>query len=302
MAFPAIISVAGMGATIVAFAALAFPFLYIFTAPDGFSSLVPDTRPPDHRSTAPATFNDVGGPVVSCKPSIYRTEIVSLDPLLIYIHSFVHKDEIDSLLTAANSLFKSSQGNKANRNTRSPDRTSSRTVLPLQDHTVQCVLARAREFMGTVVLDGEDEISPPQVVRSTAESKFNTPQDWYGGEDDDTRTTLNHIANIRVTLHDKCTGGETYYPNIAPLAGARHHPAEDVQCTSCSAWRNSGRIFKTHEDGGLAFSPVQGNAIFTVDVHGNGSRDDRTIYADLAVKEGVNIAMNLWPKRTSPAV
>lgn len=302
MTSPAIISVAGIGATIVAFAALAVPFLYIFTAPDGFSSLVPDTHPPDHGSTAPIALNNVRRPVISCKPSIYRTEIVSLDPLLIYIHSFVHKDEIESLLTAANFLFKSFQVNKANQNTRKPDRTSSRAVLPLQGPIVQCVLTRAREFMGTVMHNGKDEIGPPQVVRYTAESKFITPQDWYEEEDDNTRTTLNHIASIRVTLHDNCIGGETYYPHIGPLAGARDHPADDVQCTSSLDWKSSGRIFNKREDGGLAFRPIQGNAIFTIDAHRNGSRNDRTMYADLAVKEGVNIAMNLWPKRTSPVV
>lgn len=299
MTFPAIISVAGIGATIMAFAALAVPFLYIFTAPEGYSSLVPDTRPPDY-SFASQAAQDVEAPVLSCKPSNYRTEIICLDPLLIYIHSFVHNNEIESLLAITNPLIKSSQVTNTDQNPRYPDRTSSRAVLPLQDHTVQCVLSRAREFMGTVLLDGRDEIGPPQVVRYTAGSNLNTPQDWYEGEDDNARTTFNHIASIRVTLHADCTGGEMYYPFVGPLAG--DHSAEDSQSMGSLNGRKTGPIFKEHEDGGLAFRPLQGNAIFTIDIHRNGSRDSRTKHAALPLIEGEEIAMNLWPERNSAIV
>lgn len=299
MTFFAIVSVAGIGATIVAFAALAVPFLYIFTAPEGFSSLVPDTLPPDYSFTAPATLNGVETPFLSCNPSNYRTEIISLDPLLIYVHSFVHKNEIESLLTIIEPLLESSRIDKPDQNTRGPDRTFSRAILPPQDPIVQCLLTRAREFMGTLMHDGRDDIGPPQVVQYTAGSKLNKAQDWYE-EDDNTRTTVNHIASIRVTLHDDCTGGETYYPYVRPLTG--DHSAEGVQSVSFLDRRTLGPAFKMHEDGGLVFRPMQGNAIFTFDVHRNGSRDDRTKHVVLPLTEGEEIAMNLWPKRNSPIV
>lgn len=294
MTFPAIVSIAGVGATIVAFATLAVPFLYIFTAPEGFSSLVPDAHPPDYSFTAAAALNGVEPPFLSCKPSNYRTEIVSLEPLLIYIHSFVHKTEIESLLAVVDPLLESSQVDKADQNTRNPDRTPSRAVLPLQDPIVQCLLTRAREFMGTLMNDGRDEIGPPQVARYTAGSKFNKAQDWFAG-DDNTRATVNHIASIRVTLHDDCTGGETYYPYVRPLTG--DHSAEDVQSTSFLGGTNSGPVFKHHKNGGLVFRPLLGNAIFTFDIHRNGSRDDRTKHVVLPLTEGEEIAMNLWPER-----
>lgn len=299
MNFRAVVSVAGIGATVVSFAALAVPFLYIFTAPEGFLSLVPDAHPPDYSFAAPAALNGVQAPLLSCKPSNYRTQIVSLDPLLIYIHSFVHKNEIESLLATIDPLLESSQADKANQNTHDPDRTSSRAFLPLEDTTVQCLITRAREFMGTLMLDGRDEIGPPQAVRYTAGSKFNQAQDWYAG-DDNTWTTVNHIASIRVTLHDDCTGGETYYPHVRPLTGDLS--AEDAQSMSFLDPRNSDPILKNHEDGGLVFRPLQGNAIFTFDVHRNGSRDDRTKHIVLPLTEGEELAVTLWPERDSSIV
>lgn len=299
MSFPAVVSVAGIGATIVSFAALAVPFLYIFTAPEGFLSLVPDAHRPDYSFAAPAALDGVEAPLLSCKPSNYRTQIVSLDPLLIYIHSFVHENEIESLLAIIDPLLESSQADKADQNTRDPDRTFSRAVLPPEDTLVQCLLTRAREFMGTLMHDGKDEIGPPQVVRYTAASKCNKAQDWYAG-DDNTRTTVNHIASIRVTLHDDCTGGETYYPHVRPLTGDLS--AEDGQSMSFLDRRNSGPFFKNHENGGLMFRPLQGNAIFTFDVHRNGSRDDRTKHVVLPLTEGEELAMTLWPERDSSIV
>lgn len=256
---------------------------------------VPDFPfPAPFKSTAPAP----NATAFLCAPSAYRTEIVSLDPLLIYIHGFLHTDEIDSLLATAEPLFKPSTVTKYGRKVDTPDRTSSSAGLPLRDPTVHCVLARARDFMGTM-MRAEDEMGPPQLVRYTAGQQFNIHHDWYDTPQrayDGSRRTFNRVASFFAILEDDCTDGETYFPHVAgyPVHGRYRRAVEDAQSRG---WKESNPTWREHKDGGLAFRPVRGNALFWVNLHANGTGDERTVHAGLTVGEGLKTAMNIWPRQ-----
>lgn len=260
---------------------------------------VPDFPfPAPFRSTSPAP----NATAFVCAPSAYHTEIVSLDPLLIYIHGFLHADEIDSLLTTAEPLFKPSTVTKYGRNVGTPDRTSSSAGLPLRDPTVQCVLARARDFMGTM-MRGEDEMGPPQLVRYTAGQQFRIHHDWYDTPQrayDGSRRTFNRVASFFAILEDDCTDGETYFPYVGggpPLHGGHRRSVEHSQSWSL---KESGPIWREPEDGGVAFRPVKGNALFWVNLHANGTGDERTLHSGLPVRDGMKTAMNIWPRQFYP--
>ncbi|KAI0879869.1 uncharacterized protein GGS22DRAFT_182765 [Annulohypoxylon maeteangense] len=225
-----------------------------------------------------------------CPQHTYTTEIISLDPLLIYIDSFLAPVEIEALLEAGESEFAPSQVYKRGRNQDTSDRTSSSAGLPRDNPTVQCVLERAEGFLGTMLDPSRDDIGPPQLVRYTAGQRFNRHRDWYERPQPVRKGMLgrgkgwNRIASFFAILQDQCTGGETWFPLInatIPL----------------DADGKGDRLWKTHENGGLMFRPVSGNALFWVNLFANGTGDDRTIHAGLPVEEGLKTAMNIWPRK-----
>ncbi|PKS10130.1 hypothetical protein jhhlp_001880 [Lomentospora prolificans] len=224
-----------------------------------------------------------------CVVQPYRTHIVSTDPLVIYIHDFISKREIDGLLEEADGLFKPSMTTKRGRTTKDTARTSWSAGLPVDVDVVRCVLDRANDFMGTMLSPGKDEMGSPQLVRYKPKQKFDLHFDWYPvpqrvypAEDRDRK--WNRPASFFAILEDDCTEGETYFPHLRAVSP--QHRAEPDRFP----WRE-------HEKGGLAFRPVAGNALFWVNLFANGTGDERTRHAGLPVKEGSKTAMNIWPKQ-----
>lgn len=278
--------------------ALALPILLGFISPEVVLSFVPDFPIPDHPFAAPFPSKP---PTFACGPSVYRTEIISLDPLLIYIHSFLREDETNALLNLAEPLFQPSQVTKFGKKVDTSDRTSSSAGLPLHHPTVQCVLGRAREFMGTMMVDGKDEMGPPQLVRYTENQKFNIHHDWYETPQrayDGSRRKFNRVASFFATLQDNCTDGETYFPYVGAKPARQKDSLETAaESTGPRRWGPSDPVWRQHEEGGLAFRPVRGNALFWVNLHPNGTGDERTMHAGLPVGEGLKTAMNIWPRQ-----
>ncbi|KAJ3938183.1 uncharacterized protein N0V96_011872 [Colletotrichum fioriniae] len=225
-----------------------------------------------------------------CESQNYTTQIVSLDPLVIYIHNFLSEADITSLLEAGEPAFKPSYVVKNGRTQGTPDRTSWSAGLPADDVAVQCVLARAEGFLGTMMAPGRDEIGPPQLVRYTKGQRFNVHHDWYDDFQPDARTgrrrKWNRVASFFAILEDECTGGETWFPKIEAVT-PQHRRLEDAERT----------VWRKHNDGGIAFKPVRGNAVFWVNLHENGTGDGRVVHAGLPVGNGLKTAMNIWPRR-----
>ncbi|KAK1580047.1 2OG-Fe(II) oxygenase family oxidoreductase [Colletotrichum navitas] len=226
-----------------------------------------------------------------CAAQNYTTQIVSLDPLVIYIRDFLNEADIAGLLAAGEDGFRPSYVFKDGVAQGTPDRTSWSAGLPAEDAVVRCVTRRAEGFMGAALAPGRDEVGAPQLVRYTAGQRFNVHHDWYDTFQPDARTgrdrQWNRFASFLAVLEDGCAGGETWFPRVR-AATPQHHLAEEAE---------GARHWRRHEDGGLAFRPVRGNAVFWVNLHANGKGDERVVHAGLPVASGVKTAMNIWPRR-----
>ncbi|KAK0630256.1 hypothetical protein B0T17DRAFT_486688 [Bombardia bombarda] len=234
----------------------------------------------------------------------YKTELVSVDPLIIYIHNLISPSEITSLLRTAEPLFAPSAVTKNGRQQKTSDRTSSSAGLPRNDPAVMCVLNRGRNFLGTMVRDGWDEMGPPQLVRYSTGQRFNVHHDWFDTSrwaTDGTSRTWNRLASFFAILQDNCTGGETHFPyakGIFPQSPWGETPWRGGLEEQIQRGKEEPKpLWREHENGGLAFRPVAGNAIFWINLHPNGTGDERTNHAGLPLLDGLKTAMNIWPRQ-----
>ncbi|KAK3300612.1 uncharacterized protein B0H64DRAFT_19579 [Chaetomium fimeti] len=289
---------------------LGIPYLPNLSSPR-LASLVGDFPIPDYPfafpffkdQTTAAASPPENAPFVCDTSHTYRTELVSLDPLIIYIHNIITPIEIASLLETAEPKFAPSQVTKGGRKQHTSDRTSSSAGLPRDDPAVRCVLDRARTFLGTMMRDGWDEMGPPQLVRYSEGQKFNVHHDWYEypqwAPDGSTRK-WNRVASFFAILEDNCTGGETHFPYAQPITTPS--PKGEIMWRGGVAQTEGEEeevrpLWREHEDGGLAFRPVAGNAVFWVNLHANETGDPRTKHAGLPLESGRKTAMNIWPRR-----
>ncbi|KAI0137488.1 hypothetical protein BJ170DRAFT_606081 [Xylariales sp. AK1849] len=275
---------------VVALLALTTPFLYHFLATSYASSLR------DTIFGAFARHREDGALPFICQPHMYTTEIISLNPLLIYISSFISASEVSALLKAGEPEFRPSGVVKRGHQQRTTDRTSQSAGLPPDNAAVRCVLSRAEQFMGTMLDPVRDDIGPPQLVRYTAGQRFNIHHDWYERPQPARRDKVakgrswNRVASFFAVLQDGCTGGETHFPYVKAVAPRRRGVEEE----------GAGRTWWEHQDGGITFRPVSGNAVFWVNLHANGTGDDRVAHSGLPLGEGLKTAMNIWPRQYYP--
>jgi prolyl 4-hydroxylase len=227
---------------------------------------------------------------VRCEHQRYTTEVISLDPLVIYIRNFFGPKDIENILQAGEDNFNPSVVHQNGRMIQNPYRTSWSAGLEPDDPAVRCVLERSRKFLGTVLDPMEDEMGVPQLVRYTEGQKYNLHHDWMRVPQaafDGSPRSFNRVASFFVILQDNCTGGETWFPFINAVSP---QPKE----------KDDGRLWHEHGDGGLAFRPVAGNAIFWINLFANGTGDTRTVHAGLPVTGGLKTAMNIWPRQYRP--
>ncbi|KAK3343594.1 hypothetical protein B0T25DRAFT_508513 [Lasiosphaeria hispida] len=217
----------------------------------------------------------------SCPPHAYTTQLISLDPLLIYITNFTTPAERTSLIATGLPLLEPSPIIGAPHLAQA--RTSWSAPLPDDDATVTCILSRAAAFLGPSLLTlGRDEMGSAQMVRYTAGQKFDVHTDWFARPrllDEDgaagRRRLYNRVATIFAVLEaDGVEGGETWFPH--------------VQAGEGEGWRAL--------EGGTAFRAVPGNALFWVNLLASGTGDARTAHAGLPVEGGFKTALNIWPR------
>ncbi|KAK4178812.1 hypothetical protein QBC36DRAFT_366457 [Triangularia setosa] len=228
-----------------------------------------------------------------CPEHTYTTHLISLDPLLIYISNFVSESESQSLIDLSSPLLKPSPiVSRGADSAGSQARTSWSAPLPEGSHLVNCILSRSSSFLGTLLFPGRDEMGPAQIVRYTDSQKFDLHTDWFSRPritDEDRKTgrrrLYNRVATFFVVLQSNLTegSGETWFPKVKPITP---HPT----------MADKDKVWREHGDGGLAFKPIPGSAIFWVNLLPNGTGDMRTVHAGLPVKGGVKTGMNIWPR------
>lgn len=121
------------------------------------------------------------------------------------------------------------------------------------------------------------EFEPPQLVRYEKSEQFHLHYDWFEQSSPGLSKPYNRLASIFAYLGDECTGGETYFPHIPAVSSGL---GQDK--------------FLKGDDNSLAIKPVRGNAIFWVNLHPNGTGDERVLHAGLPVRSGVKFGLNLW--------
>ncbi|KIW15639.1 hypothetical protein PV08_05688 [Exophiala spinifera] len=219
-----------------------------------------------------------------CVNKEYKTTILSRDPLLIYIHGFISTEESELLLKLGEPKFEPSRLGQNERN--ASVRSSTSATLLRNEPVVDCIAARALEFQGSAmegVLDGL------QLVRYTESQQYNAHFDWYRGEGnhDPEGRRYNRLTSFFVIVEatTDLDGGETHFPEVIQSPGLLPETAMDSIMSS-----------QREEYPGLRVKPVVGNAIFWINLHPNGTGDERTLHAGLPVNRGRKTAMNIWPR------
>ncbi|KAH7405831.1 hypothetical protein DE146DRAFT_649807 [Phaeosphaeria sp. MPI-PUGE-AT-0046c] len=208
---------------------------------------------------------------------IVSTQILSADPMMLYLHEFVSPSEIQHLLELGAPLF---QRSLIKDGTVSPARTSESCFLPGNDSTVSLIKVRAQHFLGGLASDGLEAI---QLVRYYPGQKVNLHYDWAKMPKLDRQgRKYNRLASFFVYLQDECTGGETWFPNVTVPEAAR---------------LGHKKVKLGSEGSGISVVANKGSGLFWVNLAEDGRGDRRTLHAGLPVVEGVKIGMNIWIKK-----
>ncbi|CEJ60612.1 hypothetical protein PMG11_09181 [Penicillium brasilianum] len=228
-----------------------------------------------------------------CLEQKYSTEILSLDPLIVYIENFVSDAEIDYVMKLGDPLFQDSQlfDDEQVRTVDRPYRSSSTAFLPYSDSLCQCIGQRALKFLGFVEHDAHERL---QLVRYYPGQEYNLHSDWLAKPKisrsaQDEGREYNRLGSFFTYLGGNATGGETYFPFV-----------------SGASLESDGKKYAIPSNGqGLVVKPVKGSALFWINLHpSNGTGDQRTFHAGLPVLSGVKYGMNVWTKhyKSSPII
>jgi prolyl 4-hydroxylase len=141
------------------------------------------------------------------------------------------------------------------------------------------------------LLSETDDFGVPQLVQYAPGEKFDVHHDWYDvpqvvktGDESKRGKRFNRLASFFVFLENEgVVGGETWFPFVEVRE-------DDEERDGMGKWRR-------HEEGGTAFRPRAGSALFWVNLHGNRTGDGRVVHAGLKVEEGRKTAMNIWPRK-----
>lgn len=225
----------------------------------------------------------------TCPEHLYKTQVFSTDPLIIYIHSFLTPLESQHLqnisqATLTHSLIADQTGQERLANTR-----TSRSTSLVSDPVVRCIEARALQFQGYDI--PRQNLEPLQAVHYSLGEQYKHHTDWFTSS---SQTTSEFGGNrlssffVYVAASEDIIGGGTQFPLLdAP------HDERWCEVVNCDAgWEE-----------GVTFRPVARNAVFwrnlkEVKEGGKVMRigDRRTLHAGLPVQRGVKLGMNIWTR------
>ncbi|KAE9567957.1 hypothetical protein CGMCC3_g15921 [Colletotrichum fructicola] len=213
----------------------------------------------------------------------YSIEILSLDPVVLYINNFLKDQEINHLV---HEYSKDLEHSLVYDDNLSPTidrsyRTSDSARIPHADPVASCLTTRMHSFLGNIQ---HIDIEPLQLVRYDVSERFKLHYDWFYKLAEQTHLEhtpnrpYNRFGTIFAYLGDNCTGGEAYFPDIKGVASDA-----------------DGEKFSRTDTGmGLLVKPKKGNAIFWNNMHMNGSGDYRVVHAGLPVHSGQKIGLNMF--------
>ncbi|KAF4458792.1 2og-fe oxygenase family [Fusarium albosuccineum] len=217
----------------------------------------------------------------------YSIELLSVDPLVIYVNGFIKDHEINHLLHKTKDDFSPSyvydyntKENKISSQVNSTWRSSQSAMVSQKDPVSRCLASRLKSLLGNLQHPDTERL---QIVKYSGGERFRMHNDYLpvhleAKRPDGTVRQFNRLVSTFIYIGDDCTGGETYFPDIKGVG-----PNAD------------GDKFSRTESGmGLLVKPRKGNAVLWHNVHQNGTGDDRMAHAGLPVQNGTKIGMNLF--------
>ncbi|KAL3439689.1 hypothetical protein BJX65DRAFT_300939 [Aspergillus insuetus] len=220
-------------------------------------------------------------PPEGCPDYTPQTYLISQDPRMIYIESFLTEEERLHLVSQSEPNYTPAYVVSDNDDTATTDETvrKSETAGLDRDTVVRCIEHRAR----TLQPHWENKaLEPLSVQRYTAGGFFTYHLDALQVSPTSVSPLPNRKSTFNVWLDGNCTGGGTHFPAIP-----RAKNDDPVLCgwINCTVAKGNGTIFR----------PIAGNAVFW-----EGIRDDEqslyqeTVHAGLAVERGTKIGLNIW--------
>lgn len=220
----------------------------------------------------------------SCPAHSPQTHIFSLDPLIIYIESYLTSSEISYLLSLAVPYYKPSPVSKGF-TLEAYDaeiRSSMSAVLP-DDPVVSCIEKRSVGFQGFMPRSRLEDI---QVVKYAVGDHFRPHFDWFSGmKNPRVSTFFVYLACDGETEGEECQGGATQFPHFEGRFSKTWCDAGFIDCEDDSGV------------GGVAFRPVVGNAVFWSNLYSNGSGHPGVWHAGMPVKKGRKVGLNIFTRR-----
>jgi prolyl 4-hydroxylase len=163
-------------------------------------------------------------------------------------------------------------------------------------------MAKARSFLGFF---DYDEIEVPQLTKYGPSQEYRAHYDWPPvpwREVANGNQRFDRFSTFFVYLQANCSGGSTHFPHVY-LDDVPHLDAiNDTKFEVIS--EKDGETVKVDEGGGirrsLAVRPIAGNAVFWVNMVGQGKGNEKTFHAGMPVAEGRKVGLNIWSRRYYP--
>ncbi|KXX79840.1 putative prolyl 4-hydroxylase 4 [Madurella mycetomatis] len=228
-----------------------------------------------------------------CEHPPYNIRMVSHSPLVIYIRNFITAEERGHLQRLAKDTFIRS-GVTSNKNSQnnhnSARRTSQSTTLPPTDPVVSCIESRALLFQGYDT--PRSHLEPLQLVKYGPTEHYHFHTDWFTSPAHSSPSQGgNRVSSFFAYIYvaNDTTGGGTNFPRLEVPTDEKWCEKGIIDCDE--PWER-----------GVTFRPVEGNAVYWVNLlpgHDRGGRrmgDERTLHAGLPVTGGGKIGMNIWTR------
>ncbi|MCJ1294977.1 hypothetical protein MMC34_006537 [Xylographa carneopallida] len=208
----------------------------------------------------------------------YTPEILSTEPLMIYLNDFLSLYEINHLLSL-NSNWTYAP-NITDPEEKPRQRTSGYIIVEDQpDEVTNCIVRRADTLVGFIPSEGLELL---QIGRTQPGEQHPLHWDYLQEPELNSAGKLcNRAASFFIFLSDVAEGGETYFPY---LDGP---PAEvPVDERKFRRPKRKGSV-------GMMLRPVKGSGLFWMNVYQNGTLEERSRHAGMMVKRGTKYGLNI---------
>lgn len=148
---------------------------------------------------------------------------------------------------------------------------------------MDCIEARALLFQGLSI--PRSHLEPLQLVQYSLNQSYNFHTDWFPSPSPQTSPKYggNRASSFfaYISASSDLIGGGTNFPLLDAPVGEQW--CEYIDCDE--EWEN-----------GVTFRPVEGNAVFWVNVREDGNGDERTLHKGVKVERGTKVGMNIWTR------